>query len=210
LPTEKCIENQTVLKLYQIELKLKKETKWGIKLMRKQIFDRTKKVMAIFILVFFVASVTAATASASQQDYNRGYRDGTRDGFKYGFEQCKKDQPKAMSIKSMAIMDDYAKGYGDGYRKGFDDGYASCEPNPVADFYARPTFGKAPLTVHFIDRSKENPTKWAWSFGDGKYSTDKNPYHKYMRPGSYTVKLTVKNKTGSDTETKYGYITVRR
>lgn len=35
-----------------------------------------------------------------------------------------------------------------------------------------------------------------WSFGDGQFSTEKNPYHKYEKPGSYNVTLTVTSKDG--------------
>ena len=37
---------------------------------------------------------------------------------------------------------------------------------------------------------------YAWDFGDGKTSTDKNPTHAYDKKGVYTVTLTVKNADG--------------
>lgn len=79
---------------------------------------------------------------------------------------------------------------------------------PVAAFSASPTSGSAPLKVQFTDKSKNSPTSWKWSFGDGTYSTAKNPVHKYSKAGKYTVSLTVKNSKGSNKITKYGYITV--
>jgi uncharacterized protein (TIGR02145 family) len=82
---------------------------------------------------------------------------------------------------------------------------ASGEP-PVADFTATPTSGTAPLTVNFTDQSTNNPTSWAWDFGDGNTSTQQNPQHTYQDAGSYTVQLTVSNSFGSDTETKTDYI----
>jgi PKD repeat protein len=68
--------------------------------------------------------------------------------------------------------------------------------------------GPAPLLVKFTDSSDGKPTKWLWKFGDGGYSTEKNPYHLYKNPGLYTVVLTVYNKAGSDTETSTNLIKV--
>lgn len=79
---------------------------------------------------------------------------------------------------------------------------------PVAAFSASPTSGYSPLKVQFTDKSKYSPTSWKWSFGDGKYSTAKNPVHTYSKVGKYTVALTVKNAKGNNKITKYSYITV--
>ncbi len=79
---------------------------------------------------------------------------------------------------------------------------------PVADFSASPKSGKKPLTVQFTDKSTGSPTSWKWSFGDGKYSTSKNPVHTYKKAGKYTVALKVKNAKGMDTETRFKYVTV--
>jgi PKD repeat protein len=79
---------------------------------------------------------------------------------------------------------------------------------PVADFSASPTTGDAPLNVSFADSSTGNPTSWSWDFGDGSSSTAQNPSHTYTTPGTYTVKLTASNGSGSDTKTGSDYITV--
>ena len=79
---------------------------------------------------------------------------------------------------------------------------------PVADFTAEPVSGPAPLLVHFTDTSDGSPTRWLWRFGDGAYSSEKNPYHLYEKPGTYTVLLTVTNRFGSDTIIKSGLIEV--
>lgn len=79
---------------------------------------------------------------------------------------------------------------------------------PVAAFSASPTSGYAPLKVQFTDKSKYLPTSWKWSFGDGTYSTAKNPVHTYSKVGKYTVTLAVKNSKGSNKITRYSYITV--
>src|SRR5439155_921393 len=81
---------------------------------------------------------------------------------------------------------------------------------PTADFSGSPTSGTAPLTVQFTDQSTGTPTSWAWDFqNDGSVdSTLRNPQFTYSAPGSYTVKLTATNATGSNTTTKVSYITV--
>jgi len=84
-------------------------------------------------------------------------------------------------------------------------------PNPpVANFSATPASGKPPLTVKFTDKSTGSPTTWKWSFGDGSaLVTEYNPIHIYSKPGTYTVKETVSNAAGKDTEIKTNYITVK-
>ena len=81
---------------------------------------------------------------------------------------------------------------------------------PEADFSAAPLYGFAPLTVHFTDTSCGAPKSWAWDFGDGTTSTEKNPVHIYTQPGSaYTVSLTVNNTLGggvTNTKIQTGYI----
>ncbi len=81
--------------------------------------------------------------------------------------------------------------------------------SPNADFSASTTSGNAPLTVKFTDKSTGSPTEWKWSFGDGSaLVTQYNPTYTYTKPGTYTVKETVSNAAGKDTEIKTNYITV--
>ncbi|AKB56768.1 cell surface protein [Methanosarcina barkeri 227] len=79
---------------------------------------------------------------------------------------------------------------------------------PVADFWSDITSGEAPLKVQFFDESTDSPTSWNWDFGDGVTSTKQNPIHTYTTDGTYTVKETITNEIGGDTETKESYITV--
>jgi PKD repeat protein len=79
---------------------------------------------------------------------------------------------------------------------------------PVTDFGANTTSGKVPLSVAFLDKSVGSPIGWAWTFGDGLSSTEKNPVHTYSVPGIYTVALNATNAYGSNTITKTDYITV--
>jgi serine protease AprX len=79
---------------------------------------------------------------------------------------------------------------------------------PVADFGGYPKSGKAPFNVTFTDASTGAPIAWKWSFGDGTYSTVKNPAHTYNKTGKYNVSLTVKSAAGSNTVTKSSFIVV--
>ncbi|MDO5838816.1 MAG: PKD domain-containing protein [Methanosarcina mazei] len=75
-------------------------------------------------------------------------------------------------------------------------------------FSASQVSGKTPLSVSFTDQSTGSPAEWNWTFGDGTYSTEKNPVHIYKKPGRYPVTLTL-NETGNRTAvTKSGYIIV--
>ncbi len=51
------------------------------------------------------------------------------------------------------------------------------------------------LEVSFTNFS-QNATSYAWDFGDGKTSTDKDPTHVYDAAGVYTVALTASNDAG--------------
>ncbi len=89
-------------------------------------------------------------------------------------------------------------------------GEVVIDPGPVADFSATPTEGTTPLRVRFKDQSTGTPLSYAWDFdNDGIIdSTTKNPTYIYRTAGTYTVTLTVTGAGGSDSETKFNYITV--
>lgn len=79
---------------------------------------------------------------------------------------------------------------------------------PVANFYASPRSGEAPLQVYFEDASSNNPITWSWNFGDGSTSQEQNPIHHYTDSGEYTVTLTVENEDGMDSKVRNNYINV--
>lgn len=74
----------------------------------------------------------------------------------------------------------------------------SCGPDPESCFgfsqQGRET--NQPLLVNipvqFSNCSLEGKSFY-WDFGDGSFSTDKNPVHKYDNPGMYTIVLNVKS-----------------
>ena len=84
---------------------------------------------------------------------------------------------------------------------------------PVADFTASPVFGCGPLTVNFTDLSNSfggsSISSWSWNFGDGNTSNLQNPEHTYLKPGVYSVTLTISTNSGcTDIETKTNLVQV--
>ncbi|MEO9211032.1 MAG: PKD domain-containing protein, partial [Ginsengibacter sp.] len=78
----------------------------------------------------------------------------------------------------------------------------------TANFDASPVSGCAPLLVSFKDLSTGNPNYWMWDLGNGTTSFNQNSSTTYITPGTYTVKLVVKNNSGADSIIRNQYITV--
>lgn len=78
---------------------------------------------------------------------------------------------------------------------------------PVAAFSCTPLTGSPPLEITCTDTTTNQPTSWAWDFGDSGTSTSQNPTHEYANAGTYTVTLTATNVGGSDDEEKVDYVT---
>lgn len=80
------------------------------------------------------------------------------------------------------------------------------ERAPVAFFMMNKSFGYAPMSVQFIDRSFHDPTGWSWDFGDGETSIFEDPVHTFEEPGTYTVSLTASNSIGESTTSRRVYV----
>lgn len=80
---------------------------------------------------------------------------------------------------------------------------------PVARFTASQTTGCVPSVINFSDQSTGNPTSWKWDLGNGSVSSLQNPSAAYLNPGRYTVKLLVRNSTGSDSIAKIDFIIIK-
>ena len=80
--------------------------------------------------------------------------------------------------------------------------------SPVANFRANVLSGCAPLTVIFTDLSTGSPTEWNWEFSNGTLSSVQNPVVSFSTPGTYSVKLVVRNANGIDQFERINYITV--
>ena len=89
---------------------------------------------------------------------------------------------------------------------------AFVPPNGV-DFTGSPTSGTIPLFVQFTDSSTSpGITVWNWSFGDSNWfnttdATQRDANHTYTTAGMYTVNLSVTNSSGTNTTSKFGFIT---
>ena len=81
---------------------------------------------------------------------------------------------------------------------------------PVADFTADQTVGDyGSICVQFKNLST-NADEWLWDFGDGKFSTEKEPYHCFYNPPHkwYDIKLTAICEDHKDVMLKKRFITV--
>ncbi|MDQ3871846.1 MAG: DNRLRE domain-containing protein, partial [Chloroflexota bacterium] len=81
---------------------------------------------------------------------------------------------------------------------------------PTANFAVSLATGTAPLTVRFADTSSSTPSSWAWDFqSDGTVdSIAQNATFIYRSSGTYSVKLTVANPAGTDSELKLSLMVV--
>lgn len=82
---------------------------------------------------------------------------------------------------------------------------------PVAEFSFSPTSGLYPLQVNFDASASRDPdgriVQYSWDFGDGHTGLGRVVGHKYERPGTFLIRLTVRDDGGS-TATKSKSITV--
>ncbi len=79
-------------------------------------------------------------------------------------------------------------------------GYVSVSQKPHAAFSGSSVSGCRPLPVTFANKSTD-VTSWAWDFGDGGTSSERNPTHVYETTGAFTVSLAVTGPCGRDTVT---------
>lgn len=73
----------------------------------------------------------------------------------------------------------------------------TLQPNPTSDFITDIGSGCVPLTVNFYNQSEGSTLlNYKWDFGDGSYSSVREPSHSYVNPGIYPVKLYVFTTSG--------------
>lgn len=85
-------------------------------------------------------------------------------------------------------------------------------PALTARFSGAPTTICSGGTVTFVDQSLATPSTWTWSFPGGSPASfvgQNPPAITYSVAGTFDVTLTVSDGSGSDSEVKTGYITVK-
>ncbi|MCX6256502.1 MAG: gliding motility-associated C-terminal domain-containing protein [Bacteroidia bacterium] len=63
---------------------------------------------------------------------------------------------------------------------------------PDAEFNVSIYSGCAPLSVTCNPSVKNDTIFYLWQFSDGEFSTEINPMHKFTKPGSFDIKLTLR------------------
>jgi gliding motility-associated-like protein len=76
------------------------------------------------------------------------------------------------------------------------NGIITVFQNPTAVFNAYPTTVVNNEQIVVFYNYSYYDSLYLWRFGDGQISTEKNPYHKYENPGSYTVSLITTSREG--------------
>jgi hypothetical protein len=83
---------------------------------------------------------------------------------------------------------------------GFSPGQFHALPAGEDSLFAAFRYDQIANILSFVDKSSGNPNSWAWDFGDGAASEERDPMHTYSALGNYTVCLTVsRGGTASDT-----------
>jgi sugar lactone lactonase YvrE len=76
---------------------------------------------------------------------------------------------------------------------------------PTASFTLTPASGTAPLTVSVDGSASADPdgqvTAYAWQFGDGGTASGAKATHNYAAAGTFTIKLTVTDSSGTSAST---------
>ncbi|MBL7698302.1 MAG: PKD domain-containing protein [Chitinophagaceae bacterium] len=78
--------------------------------------------------------------------------------------------------------------------------YVAQGPVIQAGFSYFQTGSCSPFITEFTEFSQACSAgiiEWAWNFGDGSTSTERNPVHTYALPGDYDVSLTVRSSKGA-------------
>jgi len=82
--------------------------------------------------------------------------------------------------------------------------FSNIYPQPTAGYSFVPVKICVTDSLRFTDTSsaKNNSVaQWWWNFGDGQTTSVKNPVHRYMNGGSYTIALAVKSAFGCTSDT---------
>ena len=87
---------------------------------------------------------------------------------------------------------------------------AGLQDLPLAEFRSRAPAHVDPRAVQFANQTKGQVDSYRWDFGDGETSAEKEPLHRYDRPGTYTVTLEAVGPGGRHRRRKVDYVVLRR
>ena len=79
-------------------------------------------------------------------------------------------------------------------------------PDREIMFHADTTIGWVPFDVQFSGESELDVDSWAWAFGDGDFSAEQSPLHRYEQPGHFDVTLSVESGEYNRTLTRSNYV----
>lgn len=82
---------------------------------------------------------------------------------------------------------------------------------PDADFSSDKSMILENESIQFMDQSYGDPESWQWTFQGGapSSSASQNPRVSYPSAGTYPVSMTIRNRRGTNTESKAAYIIVK-
>jgi len=124
-----CVFSKATIRIKGFRIK-KSEQNLVSENMRKQIFTRIRKTLAILVLVSLITLLTAASASASTlSDYQNGYKLGFQIGYKVGYnagnEDCLTNGKNGVltKIPVPTINKNWNKSFTNGHKVGFKKGF---------------------------------------------------------------------------------------
>jgi PKD repeat protein len=113
-----------------------------------------------------------------------------------------KNHAKNLSIILSSLLALYAGGFGCGLHQRPDPYHTPTLTVPIAGFGFPTTTLTAPCDVAFTNSTVGESVSYQWDFGDGGVSNEKTPTHRYTTGGTYNVKLTATNSSGTNSLTK--------
>ncbi len=79
-------------------------------------------------------------------------------------------------------------------------------PRPTAGFDVKPRLLYIPGGIMYTSNLSFDATQFLWDFGDGTFSTDEEPEHRYQDEGVYSIELKATNQFGCSDTTKLNNI----
>jgi PKD repeat protein len=155
-----------------------------------KIADPPDAAFSIQPRVIKVGEKVKLTAVERRSEVRHEWRIGDGSALSGASVEWTASQPGIVKIRHIAT----AEG---GVNASKDDEFLVTKPGlVVVRFAATPSNGTAPLKVRFTSESEGEIAAYLWDFGDGRTSDLKSPEHTFDKPGSFGVRLSVRNVLG--------------